>query len=717
MSPRAGKCSSSPSPDDFTFQTKYLVLHFLHQSTTDGHLIPLSQNSVSTTSESEPRFRSYAQRLRQQWQRNRSQSSPTSPQRRTRPKSTKLKGSKSSPDLKKDVHFFKEVRPQRKPKAKQSQPPKAARGGGGRKSSNQSVTTAAAAFIRSVSENTENSETGTYMSDADDELDTSFDSSQQGSTTSVSLRNRLAHYHTQAFRSSLPTVQSETESVTEVPLSVAEESMVAEDSPLPIMDLSANSTDHQPVLTADQYVRVTDYLDRLRETHASRAPDVRVTPSFDAEEEAELEIDGDHVGNEGNGPPEHLAPHADEIAPGQHLLSDHMDDGVVSGGFDPHSTSAAFLDETEGAWGGADEDDVGGNVEPGRRADRSRLRLDICDQDAADLMEVVSSLRQEIEEEISSFESELEEAMQSHHSDYLHLSRSQSLSPETCEIARCLARIGDDVQQKYFDHLDRAVGRLFLDNCAGLFTYERFREAAMMALDVDVQGWRQVATVLLYSQHVALHLAQSGRGILHRVIDYTVRLLADTAADFIVDQGGWASISAMGVSSSPSSPEVTTTEAAPPLELLRRPDSCTRRPPDHHHHTQLSRRARSAPDLHTPPSPAEPHHSAATDHPPPTARHSSPGQVSASSLSMSSSGVVPSQSVPSPSPSQVEKERSGQESGEGSGVVVGGSSDGGGDGTSGEGTAVVSSATLTGWAVSAALIGVGVAVALSLIRG
>ena len=44
---------------------------------------------------------------------------------------------------------------------------------------------------------------------------------------------------------------------------------------------------------------------------------------------------------------------------------------------------------------------------------------------------------------------------------------------------------------------------------------------------------------MLYSQHVALHLAQAGHRGLHRVIDYTVRLLADTAADFIIRQGGW----------------------------------------------------------------------------------------------------------------------------------------------------------------------------------
>ena len=55
------------------------------------------------------------------------------------------------------------------------------------------------------------------------------------------------------------------------------------------------------------------------------------------------------------------------------------------------------------------------------------------------------------------------------------------------------------------------------------------------------RGCVQIATLLLYSQHVALHLAKEGRTRLHRVVDYTVQLLADTAADFIIQQGGWVS--------------------------------------------------------------------------------------------------------------------------------------------------------------------------------
>ncbi|KAL8613697.1 hypothetical protein ACOMHN_029789 [Nucella lapillus] len=711
MSAHSGKCS--PSPDDFTYQTKYLVLQFLHQSTTESHLLPLSHNSLSTTSESEPRFRSYAQRLREQWQKNRSQSSPTSPESRSRRRRAKLKGSRSSPNLK-DAHFFKDMPPQRKPRPRQPPPPKAARGG--RKTSSNlpklspAQAVAAASLIRSVSETTDNSETGTYTSDADDELDTSFDSSQQGSTTSVSLRNRLAHNHRQAFRTSLPTVQSETESVVEVPLGVAEESIVTEGTPLPIMDMSTNSMDHQPVSTADQFVRlrVVSYLDQMRETRANTSSADKPLLSFDRGAAHNNDNEEGGEGNTETKPPEHFMPRRDDASV---LLepSEQTEDGAVSGGFEPNSTSTGFLEETEGAWGGVDmTDDVGGDEVRygGGRGDRSQLRLDIHDQDTVVLMEAVHSLRQEIEEEMSSFESELEEAMQSHHSDrswsLQGLSRSQSGSPETAEIARRLARIGDEVQQKYFDHLDRAVGRLFLDNCAGLFTYENFREAAMTALETDLHGWKQVATVLLYSQHVALHLAQSGRRTLHKIIDYTVRLLADTAAEFIINQGGWASISTIGLSSTSSSPELSTT-ITPTF-----PPSGSADP--------RSRRSVSTPNLHTSPSPESPNSSVPLSlRPPPLGNRNSSVSFSASAMagiSLQSSSA--SHNEAGRREEEEEEEVDGQSAEAATAEEEASDS---GAAASADVHSGINSSVFAGYAVSVAVIGVGVAVVLGFFRG
>ncbi|PVD28324.1 hypothetical protein C0Q70_10911 [Pomacea canaliculata] len=64
-------------------------------------------------------------------------------------------------------------------------------------------------FMRSISQNTDSSEPSTYNSDADDELDSSFESSQLGSVTSISFKNRLTNVHSER----LPTLPSEAELV------------------------------------------------------------------------------------------------------------------------------------------------------------------------------------------------------------------------------------------------------------------------------------------------------------------------------------------------------------------------------------------------------------------------------------------------------------------------------------------------------------------------
>ncbi|XP_076466186.1 uncharacterized protein LOC143297653 [Babylonia areolata] len=132
-----------------------------------------------------------------------------------------------------------------------------------------------------------------------------------------------------------------------------------------------------------------------------------------------------------------------------------------------------------------------------------------------------------------------------------------SLSPEAAEAVRMLARIGDEVQQQHFEELDRAVERLLgsLHLASGVFSYEAFSKAAApVVLDGEVGQWKQVATLLLYSQRVALHLTRFGRQGLSRVVDYTARMLVDTAADFIIRQGGWAQMFDPG-STTPSSPD------------------------------------------------------------------------------------------------------------------------------------------------------------------
>ena len=76
--------------------------------------------------------------------------------------------------------------------------------------------------------------------------------------------------------------------------------------------------------------------------------------------------------------------------------------------------------------------------------------------------------------------------------------------PEAAEIARILACAGDKVQQQHFAHLGRAVGRLVLARYTGIFTYQNFREAAMMVLDRDLSEWKQVGLCVMFVLSVVL---------------------------------------------------------------------------------------------------------------------------------------------------------------------------------------------------------------------
>ena len=258
-------------------------------------------------------------------------------------------------------------------------------------------------LIRSVSENTENSEGGTYVSDADDELDTSFDSSMQGSTTSISFRNKLAQFHQQVHTNRLPTVHSEAESVVEGQLSAAEESFVDDSSPLPFLNLG--SIQQQTVSASSHYDRVNDYLDRMSDSAAvnPQAGDTRVADMTNTmlENADEDEVDS---------PPFHLLSHPDQtLLEVNHQPLEPGEDGAVSGGFELNENQ--LEEEEQGACGGVGVDDVDnpGHGVHSRGADRSRLTLDLNDQDAAVIIDAVHSLQQEIEEELSSFESEYEE--------------------------------------------------------------------------------------------------------------------------------------------------------------------------------------------------------------------------------------------------------------------------------------------------------------------
>ncbi|PVD28323.1 hypothetical protein C0Q70_10910 [Pomacea canaliculata] len=203
-------------------------------------------------------------------------------------------------------------------------------------------------------------------------------------------------------------------------------------------------------------------------------------------------------------------------------------------------------------------------VEEGASGDRSRPRFDrsrlslnlLSDQEAPPLNQHLLSFYRELDEEISSFESEFDDGVEGYSSSSHSLNHSRSLTPET-EAARILMAIGDDIERRYHSDLTRAARYIVSDLISGMFTYEQFREAASAVLEHDLEGWQQVAAVMLYSQHVTMQMVQTGLRGLNFVVDCTVRLLAEKAAGFIIRQGGWAGIHPSGYSATSSSSEET----------------------------------------------------------------------------------------------------------------------------------------------------------------
>ena len=334
----------------------------------------------------------------------------------------KTKGSRSSPNLVKDAGFFQDVPPvwtAARRKFRRSQTSKAAKAKPHKSSPKLPLRqlSAQASLVRSVSENTDNSEHGTYDSDADDELDTSYDSSHQGSVTSLHFRSRLASLHEQMHKHRMTTLVSESESAAESVVSVAEEytaDPLEDEAAASILSLDMINVEQQLVSPATQYARINEYLVQMGET-STAAFQIDDSSVFDATDTTLQNVDiGD---DEVDSPPFHFTSHPDQAALESGLLGvpsfDRPEDGPVSSGFEP-SQSRFFVDDLDdaalGAYGGVEEEDDDDVGSQSRRGDRSKLKLDLPDQqESVLLVDAVLSLQQEIEEEMSSFESEFEE--------------------------------------------------------------------------------------------------------------------------------------------------------------------------------------------------------------------------------------------------------------------------------------------------------------------
>ncbi|XP_071113145.1 serine-rich adhesin for platelets-like [Haliotis cracherodii] len=527
--PSPDKSSSSPTPDSFLYETKYIVLSFLNHLTQDGKEQHDSQKNV----------RWYARH----WK---TQSLPSSPpkQRRKQRKShlSEDKFRQFSSDENLQCHFKPEPGPSynswdlpisqiRKRSLKKSHQHLGSRQSlpqqrlsvestDSGKTTKSAPAGGAPVYQRSLSDNS-SQDGSSYISDADDELDTSqgsASSSLRGSRNNESLKSSGHHLRV----SRLSTVPSE-----------------SEPEPDALGDKSA--TQEADVLTLDVEDIAFDLNDEERENVVHAADDDGdVVDGFTDSDVSELELD-EAVGEKGDS----------EEEEGGKL-------GMAAGG-----SEAAEIANGHASLASTSP------VRRSRRPDRSGLFLDLsrCSfmtPPQADVTAVIASLHEELQEEMHSLESEVEDAFRSHRVPSMSspfMGPSGPLTPHT-EAAQILARIGDEIQETHLAKVEFAIARLFTNQSA--LTYEAFREVARSVIDENIPGWRQVALLLLYSQGVAFRMATAGGQGISNVVDYSVKLLADLAADFIIQQGGWSGlVSTESSSSCVTSPEPNSHPADP----------------------------------------------------------------------------------------------------------------------------------------------------------
>lgn len=376
QSPSSGDSQPIGDPvldDTFMKKTKYVVLQFLQQTASEQNVLRHSQTSLSNISESEHhlKIKNQTQKIRQRWQDNKSQSVPSSPGGSKPHPLSRTKDNKSSPDLK-DAHFFRVMpitkRTNRKSPATASHDfrPKLL----------QNVQTEG--FMRSISQNTDSSEPSTYNSDADDELDSSFESSQLGSVTSISFKNRLTNVHSER----LPTLPSEAELVD---LSGTELFTESENRKTGASTRTEDAISPEMIILEDK---------PLLNMHGFERDD----PGGNYQSRGRLFQIGDLDGLDG-----------DDVLL---ITSQQESDEDADIPFRSRKTTLQDSDVTE--VGESREVEEGASGDRSRpRFDRSRLSLNLLsDQEAPPLNQHLLSFYRELDEEISSFESEFDDGVE-----------------------------------------------------------------------------------------------------------------------------------------------------------------------------------------------------------------------------------------------------------------------------------------------------------------
>ncbi|XP_046565185.1 uncharacterized protein LOC124273880 [Haliotis rubra] len=523
--PSPDKSSSSPTPDSFLYETKFIVLTFLN------HLTQEREDQQRLKSDTQKNVREYARH----WKTRSLPSTP--PKQRRRPKKPQISEDKFR-QFSSDENLHRQSKPESGPSYNSWDLPlshmqkkfhkKSHRQLGARYSlqqqspsfestdsskSSQSAPARAPVYQRSLSDNS-SQDGSTYISDADDELDFSQGSASSGlrGSRNNELLKSSGHYLRVSRLSTVPS-ESEPEADAQGDTSTAAETT----------ELTVDVEDIAFDLNDDESGNVVHTVD----------DDGDVVDGFTDSDLSDLELD-EAVGAKGD--------------------SDIEEEEVGKLGMAAGGTEAPEI-----ANGNATEARASSGPRSGRR---DRLFLDLSHSSLVtppqtDVTTVMASLHEELQEEMHSLESEVEDAYRTHRVTSLpspFTGPSCPLTPHT-EAAQILARIGDEIQETHLAKVEFAIARLF--NEQSCLTYETFREVARSVVDENIPGWRQVALLLLYSQGVAFRMATAGGSGISNVVDYSVKLLADLAADFIIQQGGWSGlVSTESSSSCVTSPEL-----------------------------------------------------------------------------------------------------------------------------------------------------------------
>ncbi|XP_078000314.1 uncharacterized protein LOC144452952 [Glandiceps talaboti] len=117
-------------------------------------------------------------------------------------------------------------------------------------------------------------------------------------------------------------------------------------------------------------------------------------------------------------------------------------------------------------------------------------------------------------------------------------------------IASRIAAIGDQIMQEHQQRqeLNSAVSKL-LGLPQSKVTYDIFKEAAKDVIEKEAapSGWYQIASMLNFSRHVALAWIKKGERRIGQLTDFSVKLIEENMANFIVEQGGWEALYQMHV--------------------------------------------------------------------------------------------------------------------------------------------------------------------------